>query len=355
MQIGFNSIRQAGMTRVQAVLAPNPGAAKREGTLTFQTQGTEKSLTFTQAGARLTFPQGPFAFGPQALTDQAIAGDQGQSAVSNSNGLAWTAQVTQGEEWLSCKASGTSGEVLTVTLLANEGSQVREGKITLQSGELTQVLTLSQASGASSVSIVSGSGAGNPATQMENDFKGFSQPAGLRVKSPHAWTASVSAAWITLTTTSGAANEAEGVALNFTAKPNPTGTAREALITVDDGRGESGSVKTFKVTQKANPIPTLVPNGYTGEVPVLVATGGLQADGKLPSGANSLSRLYFTLTPDLTPSFSRSYYEVQSYRLNTADKVITFRKNTTSNDVSVTLKVTYNGYTFSWTITQSRG
>lgn len=139
----------AGETAVTIRFGTNPTDIPREGTVTFKC-GDEVMATYVynQAGGELIGhtdfgPIGTFDFGPQAITDEFIVwGHDIFSRIKSTNWMTVRPTVTQGNEWIQCRIDDY--DRLRITLTANTGDQVREGKITLKSGEVTRVLTVRQ-------------------------------------------------------------------------------------------------------------------------------------------------------------------------------------------------------------------
>ncbi|MEN7549447.1 BACON domain-containing carbohydrate-binding protein [Rapidithrix thailandica] len=143
----------------------------------------------------------------------------------------WTAESDQ--SWLKVgKAAGTGSQTLTLLFEENEGITTRSGKVTVQGGGLTQIISITQDRSCfvevsvSQLNVVEGEGQST-----------------VMVTSNTNWSAQSDQLWLTTTPGSGSGNGT----LHLTYSSNPSSTEpRTATLTV---QGEGVTDKTVIVTQ----------------------------------------------------------------------------------------------------------
>jgi hypothetical protein len=220
-------------------VAANGTTSPRTGALTIGGQ----TFTITQAGGACTYSVNPSA---PSFTD---AGGPGSVALTTQTGCAWNA--TASAPWISIggTGSGTGSGTINYTVGANPDALSRNGTIAVGG----QVVAISQAAAPcaytlspASVSVGSVGGAGNFSITANNGC---------------AWTATSSAAWLTMTSgTSGSGNGA----IAYSVAANTTTAPRSATITLG-GRTftvtQAGLACTFTLSSTSLSVPSNASNG----------------------------------------------------------------------------------------------
>jgi hypothetical protein len=206
----------SGSGTVNFSVAANAATTGRTGTLTI----AGEIFTVSQAAAPCTYAIAPSS---QAVVS---GGGAGFFAVTAGTGCSWTA--SSGAAWISVTGpSGSGNGTVAFTVAANTTGSQRVGTISVggQTFTVTQAAPCSYAISPASQSVPSTAATGS-----------FAVTAGGGCS----WTATSSAAWLTVTgTPSGAGNGT----VTFSTSTNPNSTPRTATISVGG--------QTFTVTQAA--------------------------------------------------------------------------------------------------------
>jgi hypothetical protein len=224
----------------------NAGAA-RSGAITVSGGGILRTFTVNQAAF---FPSLEIA---PASRNHGPAVASGQTFAVTAN-VSWTASTSQAWITLSGGATGTGNGTVTYGVAANTGV-ARSGFITLSDGVLTQIFTVNQAAGFTSLNI-------DPASRNHAAAAAGGQT--IEVTANVAWTAVANDAWIVITggsPGSGNGTVAYSIGLN-------SGAARSGTITIAGG----GVSRIFTVGQAEAP-PALVLAPASTNVPSTTSTG----------------------------------------------------------------------------------
>jgi len=236
----------SGNGTVTIVVAANTGAA-RSGAVTIAGQ----TLTVNQAAAACTY-----SVSPTTLSAVAGGGATGPVTVTTGAGCAWSA--TSNVSWLSI-TTGTSGSgngTVSINAAVNTGG-ARNGTLTVAN----QTVTVNQAGTTCSYSVT-------PTNVSIAAAGGTGTPISVSAGSGCTWTATTSAAWITILT--GATGTANG-SVTYSVQPN-TGAARNGTLTV---AGQSVTIsQSAPCTYSLSPMnDTVDKQGGTGRVSVNTQSG----------------------------------------------------------------------------------
>ena len=201
-------------------MAANTGVNARQGTVTIAGQ----TYTLTQSAP------GACTYSVWPLTKAALAeGDTASATVTTGAGCAWTA--ISNHPWITVTSSQSTAGTKTVTMsvAANTATSQRTGTVTIAG----QTFTVTQAAPAGCSYAISPTTRTSPATG-ESTSVSMSAPAGCT------WTATSSAAWMTVTT--GASGSGDGV-VGLTIAQNTGTSPRTGTVSIGG--------QTFTLTQSA--------------------------------------------------------------------------------------------------------
>jgi VCBS repeat-containing protein len=224
----------------------NAGAA-RSGAIAISGGGLLRTFTVNQAAFFPSLEVAP------ASRDHSAAAASGQTFAVTAN-VAWTAITSQAWISLTGGTTGAGNGTVTYGVAANTGL-ARSGSITLSDGVLTQMFTVNQAAGFTSLTI-------DPASRSHAAAAAGGQT--IEVTANVAWTAAANEAWISITGGSpGSGNGAVTYSIGLNA-----GAARSGTITIAGG----GVSRIFTVGQAEAP-PALVLAPASTNVPSTASTG----------------------------------------------------------------------------------
>jgi len=191
--------------------ATNTSTSPRTGTVTLRAGSASFTLTVTQVGASVRLPRSTWEAPPAGGTIIL------QVTI---NQPSWTARSNA--SWLTVSpSSGVNGTVLTVKAATNTSTSPRSGIVTLQAGDASFTLTVTQAG--ASVSLPRATWAAPPAGGSINLQVKTNQPS---------WTASSSnSSWLTVSPVSGV----NGTVLVVSAAANTSTSARTGTVTLRAG------------------------------------------------------------------------------------------------------------------------
>ena len=196
----------SGSGSILYTVASNQGATERVGTIAIGGQ----TVTITQSGSSCTYTLSP------ATVSYAAAAASGTASLTVANGCDWHATPSHGWITITGGGSGPGSGAISYAVSANTGSATRVGGITAGG----KTLTITQA-GAACTATVSPSQASYPQG-------GGSANASVTLPNGCDWTASSSAAWLTITAGSGSGTGT----VTYAVAANPTPSTRQASLTV---------------------------------------------------------------------------------------------------------------------------
>ena len=197
----------AGETKVTVTVKKNNTEDARETSVTFAGEGAIATVAVKQTGKDVvSLDKKTFAATPAG----------GSDAVKVTANTEWTASADA--DWVTVTpASGDAGEATaTVTVAANSTTEARNAKVTFVAGEAKAEYTVSQEAVSVSVSNSNVAVAADGAS------------AKVTVTANAAWTATVSADWVTVDPIEGAAGAVE---VTVSADANETDADRTATVT----------------------------------------------------------------------------------------------------------------------------
>ena len=238
----------SGPGTVGFTVAANSSTSSRTGAITVDGQ----VFTVTQAAFSCSYS---LSSASQTL---AAAGGSGSVALSTAGGCGWTASSSAAWLTLTSPASGSGAATVGFTAASNGTTSARTATLTIGG----QLFTVTQAALSCSYSLSSASQAVAAA--------GGTGSVALSTASACGWTASSSAAWLTLTSPASGSGSAT---VGFSAAANGTTSARTATLTIGD--------QTFAVTQAgvscsytlANTSQNVAATGGAGSFSVTAPTG----------------------------------------------------------------------------------
>jgi hypothetical protein len=201
--------------------AANPLPAARQGEVVVN--DNRVAVAQEAAACVFTISRTTASIGPDGDGDTAVE-------VAAAAGCAWTAGSNASWITVTSGSTGSGNGSVHVRVAANETAAARVGTVTIAG----QTFTVTQAAAGCAYTIA-------PAGQAIGFAGGPGTPVTVATASACAWTASSSAAWITIT--SGASGTGNG-SVGFTVAAN-TGAARTGTLTI--------AGQTFTVTQAAAP------------------------------------------------------------------------------------------------------
>ena len=207
-------------------LAANTGTTDRTATITVTADGgVTQSVTITQKAPAVA---PALTITPASLSDQLATVATPVTITVNSN-VAW--KVTSNKTWLQVaptNGTGGSAETVTLTFDPNTGAE-RNATVTFETtaGTPTATVTLpvKQLAPAVPPSIT--------LSKTQIDTTADAATVAMSVNANMAWTATPSAAWVTVAPTSGTGTGSENATINLT--KNETGAERNATVTFTAG------------------------------------------------------------------------------------------------------------------------
>jgi hypothetical protein len=238
-----------GTGTVAYSIAANPTITERTGTVAI----AGRTFTVTQPGVPCTFTIAPTG---ASVAAGATSGTVAVTAAAA--GCTWTASSNASWATIASGASGSGNGTVSYNVAANGTTSPRSATLTIAG----QSFALTQAGGSCTFSVTPAS-ATVPAA-------GVTGTIAVTVQNGCAWTATPSAAWITIT---GGGSGSKSGTIGYTVAANPSTSARSATIAV-------GS-QLVTITQEAAPCSySIVPasvkigaNATTGSVTVAAPAG----------------------------------------------------------------------------------
>ena len=202
-----------GSAEVTLTVSGNPTASPRSATVTLRPTAVNAPV-----GLSITQEALNFEVTGEALHFASVGGSMSMEITSNGS---WVA-VAQPASWFSVNpASGTGSATITVTATQNKEKDTRQGKLTIQCGEMSSEFNIIQA----------GTWFNLSANAFHFTSKGGSEM--LTLSTNQSWTATKSADWITLSATEGKGD----VTLTISAADNPSSKARTGSVTLTSADG----------------------------------------------------------------------------------------------------------------------
>ncbi len=226
--LSVNPASGTGDSIITITAQANPLSTTRTATVTVSGSGvTSQTVTVTQAAGAATLSILP--------TTLDIGATEGSTATFNiTSNTNWT--ILSDQDWLSVSpASGTGDSIITVTAQANPLSTTRTAIVTVSgSGVTSQTVTVTQAAGAATLSIL-------PTTLDIGATEGST--ATFNITSNTNWTILSDQDWLSVNPASGTGDSI----ITVTAQANPSASARTAIVTVSATGVDS---QTITVTQE---------------------------------------------------------------------------------------------------------
>jgi hypothetical protein len=221
----------AGDGAFNIVVAENAATATRSGTVTVTSGELTETITVTQAAAAATLAVAPTA------VDAAAAGTTTEITVTANVG--WTVSVTPADDFITVSEAGGDGNgFFNITVAENATTVTRSGTVTVTSGELTEIITVTQTAAAATLAVAP--------TAVDADAAGTTTE--ITVTANVAWTVSVTPAdgFITVSEADG---DGDG-AFNIEVAANSSVATRTGSVTVTSGE----LTRTITVTQAGVPV-----------------------------------------------------------------------------------------------------
>ena len=307
-------------TNVATVNSNGLITARASGTaiITVSTQDGNKTaqctVTVTQASSTATLTVSP-------TTHYFTESGGTSSEITVTSNQSWT--ISSNASWLTTsRTSGSNNNTFTMTATANISTSSRSATVTVSGGGITRIISVNQGRVSAETATLS-------VSPTKHNFAASGGTTSIAVTSNQSWIVSRNASWLTVSPSSGGANNT----FTITATANTSTSSRTATVTVTG----DFTTRTISVTQAASNALSVSQETYT-----------------FAASRSTSSAITVTSNVSWTVSSNASWLTLsRTSGSNNNTFTMTATANTSTSSRSATVTVTGGGITRTISVTQS--